>query len=72
MSIIDNLACSAALVMGEGAEQTPIVIIEDVPFVEFRQKDPSVKELKSLRISPPDDLYAPLLKRVKWKKGLLP
>lgn len=71
MSIIDNLSCSAALVMGEGREQTPIAIIENVPFVEFRQKDPSIRELGELKIPVDDDLYAPFLKSVKWKKGLL-
>ena len=69
MSIMDNLACSAALVMGEGKEQTPIAVIEDIPFVKFQKGNPSEKELSDLRISIEEDLYAPLLKNAKWIKG---
>jgi len=69
MSIIDNLASAAAVVMGEGSEQTPMAVIEDVPFVTFCNSNPSEKELKNLQISPDADLYAPLLKMVKWRKG---
>lgn len=69
MSIIDNLACSAAVVMGEGAEQTPLALLEDLPFVEFQDSNPTEVELKNLQISPDGDLYTPLLKNVPWKKG---
>jgi putative folate metabolism gamma-glutamate ligase len=68
-NIIDALAASAVLVMGEGAEQTPLAIIEDVPFVRFKEKNPSRKELKDLNINIDDDLYGPLLKSVKWRRG---
>ena len=69
-NIADALAASAVLLMGEGSEQTPLAIIEDVPFVKFQEKDPSKKELRDLRINMDDDLYGPLLKSVKWKRGL--
>lgn len=69
MSIIDNLASAAALVMGEGAEQTPISVISDVSFVNFQDRNPTEKELKKLKISIDKDLYGPFLKSVKWKKG---
>ena len=68
-SIIDGLAASAVLIMGEGDEQTPLAIIEDVPFVKFQADNPSKKELKMLSIPLEDDLYAPMLKAVKWRKG---
>ncbi|MDO8529283.1 MAG: coenzyme F420-0:L-glutamate ligase [bacterium] len=68
-NIYDSLAAAAVLVMGEGKEQTPLAIIEDVDFVKFKKKNPTAKELKDLRISINDDLYSPLLKSVKWKKG---
>jgi len=69
LSIIDSLAGAAAVVMGEGAEQTPLAVITDLPFVEFQDRNPMAKELKSLKISIGEDLYGPFLKNVKWKKG---
>lgn len=67
--IADSLATSATVVMGEGAEQTPIAIIEDVPFVAFTNRNPTEAELESLKIAIEDDIYAPLLKSVAWGKG---
>ena len=69
LNIIDSLATAAALEMGEGREQTPIAIIEDLKNVTFVDRNPSKEELDSLKIALEDDLYAPLLKSVKWKKG---
>jgi len=70
-NIVDALATSAVLVMGEGAEQTPLAVIEDIPFVNFQAKNPSKKELKDFLIDMDDDLYGPLLKSVKWRKGII-
>ena len=69
LSIIDNLASSASLVMGEGSEQTPLAVIEDVPFVEFQDRNPTKVEISQLRISLEEDIYAPFLKSAPWKKG---
>ncbi len=69
MSIIDNLASAAAVVMGEGAEQTPISVISDVSFIQFQDRNPTEKELEELKISINKDLYGPFLKNVKWRKG---
>lgn len=68
-AVADALGTAAVLVMGEGAEQTPLAIIEDVPFVKFQQRNPTKKELDKLKMPLEDDLYAPLLKAVQWKKG---
>ena len=68
-SIIDSLASTATVVMGEGKEQMPIAIIEDIPFIKFQSRNPTKKELGSLSISIKDDLYYPLLKNVKWRKA---
>ena len=68
-SISDALGTAAVLVMGEGAEQTPLAVIEDIPFVKFKQRNPTKKELLKLKMPLKDDLYAPLLKAVKWRKG---
>lgn len=69
VNIADGLAAAAVLVMGEGAEQTPLAIIDDLSQVEFQDRNPTTKELDSLRIEIEDDLYAALLKGVKWDKG---
>jgi dihydrofolate synthase / folylpolyglutamate synthase len=69
VNVADALAASAVLIMGEGNEQTPMAIINDIPFVKFKAKNPSVKELKKCAISMEDDLYCQILKSVKWKKG---
>ena len=68
-SIIEGLAASAVLTMGEGNEQTPLAVICDVPFVEFVDHPPTKQERDDLVIDPKDDLYAPLLTSVNWKKG---
>jgi dihydrofolate synthase / folylpolyglutamate synthase len=67
-NIADSLAGSAVMVMGEGNEQTPMALIRDVPFVQFQSENPTQKELDDLKICIDDDIYAPLLNGVKWKK----
>lgn len=70
-NIPDSLASAAVFVMGEGAEQTPIVVIEDLPsYVIFTDKKWKPKKPNSdFNIRPEEDLYAPFLKSVPWKKG---
>lgn len=68
-SVLDGLAASAVIAMGEGNEQTPLCLIKDTNFVEFQNKPPTKKEIEALKISPEDDIYHPLLKRVPWEKG---
>lgn len=69
VNVADSLAAAAVVAMGEGAEQTPIAVIEDLPFVTFQNRNPSKRELEELRIALEDDLYAPLLCSVSWRKG---
>lgn len=68
-NIMDALAASAVVTMGEGAEVTPLAIISDIPFVQFQDRNPTEDELRSLTISLEEDLYEPLLKTAPWKKG---
>jgi dihydrofolate synthase / folylpolyglutamate synthase len=70
LSIVDSLAASASVVMGEGDECTPLAIISDLPFVQFQDRSPSKEELEELCITIDKDLYGPFLKNVKWEKGL--
>lgn len=67
-NIMDGLAAAAVLAMGEGKEQTPMALIENLPFVRFQNSHPSKSELEDLQIDIEDDLYAELLQSVKWRK----
>ncbi len=67
--VIDGLAASAVLVMGEGKEQTPLAVISDLAFVQFQNRPPTKDELDELKIPLEDDIYAPLLTAVEWKPG---
>ncbi len=69
LSLIDSLASAAGVVMGEGSEQTPLALIEDLPNLEFADQNPSKEELDSLKITLEEDLYSPLLKTAPWEKG---
>jgi F420-0:gamma-glutamyl ligase len=68
-NLLDALAASAVLVMGEGAEQTPLAIIRDAPGLVFQTRPPTEAERRAIRIAPRDDLYGPLLRAVSWKTG---
>ena len=67
-NIMDGLAVASVLVMGEGSEQTPLALIEDISFVKFCDKNPSQREIDSLRINLENDLYGELLTSVDWEK----
>lgn len=69
-SIAGGLAAAACLLMGEGSEQTPIVILEDLSFVAFQDRDPTLEELEEYYIKNKDeDLFAPFLNAVRWQQG---
>jgi putative folate metabolism gamma-glutamate ligase len=68
-NVADALAAAAVVVMGEGHEQTPLAVIDQVPFVTFQEHDPTPEELEQLHIDIEDDLYAPLLQSVEWIPG---
>lgn len=60
----DALAASAALVMGEANEGTPLARIRGV----WQVNNPKPSK-DTFELSMDEDLYAPLLKRASWKKG---
>ncbi len=68
-NVASGLAAAAVVAMGEGTETTPICIIEDVPFVQFQDRDPNRAEIMDLNISIDQDIFAPFLTSVDWKKG---
>lgn len=65
-NIVDSLAAAAVYTMGEGAEQTPIAILENVGDVDFREA--KTKE-DPMKIDIDIDIYSPLINSAKWKKG---
>ena len=65
-NLIDALASSAVLVMGEGAEQTPVAVIRGVKNISFKNRS---KTLDQLSVSPENDIFAPLFWNNKWKRG---
>jgi F420-0:gamma-glutamyl ligase len=68
-NISGGLSAAAVLAMGEGNEMTPLCLLTDLPFVEFQPRDPSAEEIADLRIPLDEDLFAPFLKAVDWKRG---
>lgn len=58
---VDALAALSGAVMGEGNEQTPLLLIRNFVKLKFTDKN----TLSELRADPTKDLYAPLLKNFK-------
>ena len=68
VNVADALAVAAVFVMGEGSEQTPLAVIEDIPFIKFKSRV-SEREIKNFHVPIKDDIYAPLIKSAPWQKG---
>ena len=70
LNVAQAVTAAGALVMGEGAEQTPIAVASELPdSIEFVDHPPTPQELQALHISLEDDIFAPLLTAVAWQKG---
>lgn len=63
-NIVDSLAASAVFEMGEGAEQTPIAVIEGIENIEFGD----FSKEDALKIDQDNDIYKPMIKSAKWQK----
>ncbi|MGE5309973.1 MAG: coenzyme F420-0:L-glutamate ligase [Sphaerimonospora mesophila] len=68
-AIAGGLAAAANVVMGEGAESTPITVISEVDFVKFTDHDPTPDEIAAAFVDKNEDLYAPFLNSVNWQRG---
>lgn len=68
-SMANGLAAAAVTMMGEGSEQTPVALLEDLPFIEFQDRNPTQEELDGLTIEREDDLFWPLLRAAHWEQG---
>lgn len=70
LNVAQSLAAAGSLLMGEGAEQTPLAVASDLPdSIEFSDHAPTPEELALLHIELEDDIFAPLLTSVEWQKG---
>ena len=63
---LDALATAAVFAMGEGAEQTPVALLRNVPRIQFLSHPPTLEEMKAVQIPLEDDIYGPLLKKAAW------
>lgn len=68
-NITNGLAAAAEVVMGEGAEQTPLGVITDIPNIIFQNRPPTKEEKESLKIELKNDIFGKILNSVKWIKG---
>jgi len=73
-NIPDSLAAAAVVAMGEGSECTPFALVTEAEFVRFcgvkcEPKTPEQELFSSFEIPPAEDLYAPFIESVEWKKG---
>lgn len=64
---VDDLAAAAVAVMGEGKEQTPLALIEEIPFITFHTDSPTKIELKCLFVKPEEDLFIASLSKLGHK-----
>lgn len=58
VNLVDALAVSAVVCMGEGDEHTPIALIEEAPKITFHSACTQPEDLSSIRIDPSEDIYA--------------
>lgn len=70
VSVSEAVAIAGVFEMGEGNEQRPLAVASDFQQdIEFQDRVPTKEELDGLTIEPQDDVYAPVLMNVDWKKG---
>jgi len=69
VNVADSLANSAVFEMGEGAEQTPIAVVTDIPNVRFNSLNPSEKELLLIHLNIENDMFHKVLESAPWVKG---
>jgi F420-0:gamma-glutamyl ligase len=68
VNVADALAAASVLCMGEADEQTPVALIEELPFVRFSDAPPTAEEQSATRIDPREDVFGQLLRAAPWRK----
>jgi dihydrofolate synthase / folylpolyglutamate synthase len=67
--LMDGIAASAVLVMGEGKETTPLAVVTGLSDINFYQKElPLYKARKATYVAPDIDMFYPLLHSKLWTK----
>lgn len=66
VNVLDSLATTAVLTMGEGKESTPMALIKDAPHIVFQNRPPIPEEIDQVKVSLTEDLYGPLINSSKW------
>jgi dihydrofolate synthase / folylpolyglutamate synthase len=68
INVADAIAAAAVLVMGEGTEQTPLVIVRDAPYAHM-DNVPTQENGTSYVVPLKEDIFAPFFDRDIWQKG---
>lgn len=71
-NVVDSIASSAVLVMGETNESTPLAIVKDIPFVQFEEKlnlYNNKKPYSSFFVGEQEDMFYSLIEKLPWKKN---
>jgi len=68
INVADAIAAAAVLVMGEGTEQTPLVIVRDAPYA-FNESLPKKDVGTSYVVPLHEDIFAPFFDTNIWQKG---
>lgn len=82
-NIVESLAVTASMLMGEGSEQQPLAVIDQLvpkdlttkekakllPVIEFLDQPQTTQQLQELKISLEEDVYSTFLKNAGWQKG---
>lgn len=68
-SVVDSLSVAAGMCMGEGSEQKPLVVAQDIPEIEFVDRPPTQEEKNSMYYPIEKGLYGPLFRNQTWQKG---
>jgi dihydrofolate synthase / folylpolyglutamate synthase len=69
VNVMQSVTAAATLEMGEGAERTPLGLVEDIKEIEFLDHEPTAEELAAQKIELEHDVFAPILTKAEWQKG---
>ena len=65
----EALAVASVYIGGETAEAQPLVVITNIPQIEFSPTPPTALEQQALRIIPEEDAYWPIISKANWIEG---
>jgi F420-0:gamma-glutamyl ligase len=68
INVADAVAAAAVLVMGEGTEQTPLVLVRNAPYAFWNNVAKKSTNI-SYQVPIAEDIFAPFFNTPLWKKG---